>query len=96
MLNDCDFSTIRQVGRHGAAHFQPNLIVVAANIAGAACGIDVRINRNDTNPGGDGFLCCFRAAVIVCGREDHNVRFILRHLPNHINLFVNVNFSRRG
>ena len=63
MLNDRDLSALRQMGCHGAAHLQPDLIAVAADKAGAACGIDVRVDRNDADPGSDGFLRCFRAAV---------------------------------
>ena len=96
MLNDRDLSALRQIGCHGAAHLQPDLIAVAADKAGAACGIDVRVDRNDADPGSDGFIRCFRAAVIVRGREDHDVRLIRCHLPDQLDLLVNVNFARRG
>ena len=87
---------LRQIVCHGASHFQPDLIVVAADVAGAAHSVDICVDSHNADSGGDGLLRCLGAAVVIRSGEDHDIRLFLYSLPDERDLPFNVNLGRSG
>ena len=95
VLDDGDLTALGQIGRHLTAHLLPDLVVVAADKAGPAFGIHIRVDRHHADPGGDGLFRCLGAAVVVRSGEDHDVRLFCRGLSDQLDLFVDRGLGRR-
>lgn len=95
VLDDGDLAALGQIGCHLAAHLLPDLIIVAADKAGPAPGVHIRVDRHHADPGGNGLFRCLGAAVVVRGGEDHDVRLFRRGLSDQLDLFVDCGLGRR-